>query len=198
MSPLYDAAPFPSMIMETVTVSEGAQEPRPIYMDVDAVLPQDQIVEYLNYVMKGCPCLSPELQAVIRSKLGIVCTPVTHTRNVLARTLALAAEDAFAGTTVTREAAIAAAATAHNRIIAIHPMYDGNGRLARALANWVLWMNGLTPIMRHCRAYLEASIRDGQDAPDVRDPSAPPNVCIQAMAAWISRTEREAREGRLC
>lgn len=59
-------------------------------------------------------------------------------------------------------------------------------------------MNGLAPIMHHCQEYLASSVMDGQAAPDVRDSTAPPDVCIAAMTAWISEVEREARSLRLC
>ena len=43
----------------------------------------------------------------------------------------------------------------HAELIRIHPFWDGNGRLARALQSWLCWQGGVdAPVYRNREAYL--------------------------------------------
>jgi Fic family protein len=43
---------------------------------------------------------------------------------------------------------LALAATLHNEWVRIHPHVNGNGRIARCWANWILLRYGLPPVVR--------------------------------------------------
>ena len=36
----------------------------------------------------------------------------------------------------------------HHEFLTIHPFVDGNGRVARAMAQWLLWEKGMDPLVR--------------------------------------------------
>ncbi|MCR5563047.1 MAG: Fic family protein [Desulfovibrio sp.] len=67
----------------------------------------------------------------------------------------------------TREEALLCYAKAHLSFVSIHPFFDGNGRMARLLANFPLLRNGFPPIiiprserqayLRFCYAFQKAS-----------------------------------------
>jgi fido (protein-threonine AMPylation protein) len=52
------------------------------------------------------------------------------------------------GDSATLESTLAFAAALHNEWVRIHPHVNGNGRIARCWANWVLLRYGLPPVVR--------------------------------------------------
>jgi len=69
------------------------------------------------------------------------------------------------------DAAIASYADLHAKYVAIHPFYDGNGRMARLLANVPLLKNGYPPVnisAEERRQYLDALVAVTGPCGDVR------------------------------
>lgn len=69
------------------------------------------------------------------------------------------------------EAAIASYADLHAKFVAVHPFYDGNGRMARLLANVPLLKNGYPPInipVEDRHQYLDALVAVTGPCGDVR------------------------------
>lgn len=93
-----------------------------------------------------------------------------------------------------REHPVAFATEAHYRLVSIHPFVDGNGRVARLLANLLLLRAGYTPALIRLRdrlAYLQ-SLEEAQLG-------GPRDAYDRLMAAAVERTldlYLEAAEGR--
>lgn len=111
-----------------------------------------------------------------------------------------------------QQLALAAYVKLHMSFVRIHPFFDGNGRLARLVANLPVLMAGLPPIIiprEQCKAYIDflsayhfvaGQVRSGDQLPPEKDKLQPfTTFCRQAWQTSIglvdeARIKQKARE----
>lgn len=160
------------LLIEEGITPAGSKRLREIY----ETLNHHRAVNYLcSAVAKGEECTERSLQDIHRlimsgidehaageyrtSRVMVTGAPLQPIRPELVST---AMSGLFAAISVSNIHPVLLAAEAHYRLVKIHPYYDGNGRTARLMMNWILLSRGypLTVIQATHRARYITSLDD--------------------------------------